>query len=73
MACHLSAGAVTSGATVARQSELVSGLAKMSVSPTVSPAEESARRAAWERGQMDYMGSDSFENILSKMNQTLQK
>ncbi|XP_043214216.1 transcription initiation factor TFIID subunit 4-like isoform X2 [Amphibalanus amphitrite] len=57
----------------ATSSELVSGLAKVSLSPAEPSPEDSARRAAWERGQMDYMGSDSFENIMSKMNQTLKK
>ena len=59
--------------TVAPQTELVSGLAQLTVSPAAPSPEDSARRAAWERGQMDYMGSDSFDNILSKINQTLQK
>ncbi|KAF0287417.1 hypothetical protein FJT64_014167 [Amphibalanus amphitrite] len=58
---------------VGAHSELVSGLAKVSLSPAEPSPEDSARRAAWERGQMDYMGSDSFENIMSKMNQTLKK
>lgn len=55
-------------------SQLVSGISQLAVSPPApSPQEEIVRRSAWERGQMDYMGSDSFDNILDKMNQTLKK
>ncbi|XP_037075235.1 LOW QUALITY PROTEIN: glycogenin-1-like [Pollicipes pollicipes] len=50
-------------------SELVSGMGRLQMSPP--SADEAARRGAWERGQMDYMGSDSFENILNKINHTL--
>nr|KAG5693068.1 hypothetical protein BaRGS_028828 [Batillaria attramentaria]KAG5697985.1 hypothetical protein BaRGS_005803 [Batillaria attramentaria] len=29
------------------------------------------RRLAWERGQADYMGADSFENIRRKLDQKM--
>ena len=72
---HLPANRLTFVWRAVRQSELVSGFSQLSVSPATTPSgpEDHERRAAWERGQMDYMGSDSFDNILSKMQQTLQK
>lgn len=29
------------------------------------------RKQNWEQGQIDYMGQDSFDNILKKINETL--
>jgi len=52
-------------------SELVSGLSQVQVAPP--SVDESARRAAWEQGSMDFMGKDSFDNVLSKINQTMSK
>ena len=51
--------------------DLVTGLTELRLSKERAAAEDRKRREAWERGQMDYMGSDSFENILRKINQTL--
>ena len=52
-------------------SDLVTELRELQLSRERAAAEDRKRREAWERGQMDYMGSDSFENILKKINQTL--
>ncbi|KAF0294806.1 Glycogenin-1 [Amphibalanus amphitrite] len=51
--------------------DLVTGMTELQLSKEKAAAEDRKRREAWERGQMDYMGSDSFENILRKINQTL--
>ena len=53
--------------------DLVSGLTELQLSKERAAAEDRKRREAWERGQIDYMGRDSFENILRKINQTLAK
>lgn len=49
------------------QSGLIGKLASMEITvscpPTINIPDESDRQMAWERGQMDYMGSDSFERI----------
>lgn len=45
--------------------------------PKVSPAferrfsEDTARMHAWEHGQIDYMGRDSFENIQKKLDEII--
>jgi glycogenin glucosyltransferase len=33
--------------------------------------EEHMRKQAWEQGNMDYMGRDSFDNIWRKISETL--
>lgn len=33
--------------------------------------EEKLRKEAWEAGHVDYMGRDSFDNILQKISETL--
>lgn len=34
-------------------------------------SEESARMRAWESGQIEYMGRDSFENIQKKLDEVI--
>lgn len=52
---------------VREASGLIGKLASMEITvscpPTINIPDESDRQMAWERGQMDYMGSDSFERI----------
>ena len=36
-----------------------------------SAAQTQQRREAWERGDIDYKGKDSFDNILQKMKETM--
>jgi hypothetical protein len=33
--------------------------------------DDEQRQYNWERGQIDYLGADSFENILSRLNAKL--
>lgn len=33
--------------------------------------EDHMRKQNWEQGQIDFMGRDSFDNILKKINETL--
>jgi hypothetical protein len=33
--------------------------------------DDEQRQYNWERGQIDYLGADSFENILSRLNSKL--
>ena len=43
-------------------------------SPEPQPSkeeDEATRRQAWERGEIDYTGRDSFNNLMEKMQQTL--
>lgn len=43
-----------------------------SAEPQPSKEEDEARRRqAWERGEIDYTGRDSFNNLMEKMQQTL--
>lgn len=38
----------------------------------VNPEEvEARRRQAWERGEIDYCGQDSFDNLMQKMQKTM--
>lgn len=53
---------------------LVGELASMSISGGAGPAQnvpDSLRKLNWERGQIDYLGQDSFENIRRKIDETL--
>uniref|UniRef100_A0A7G3ANT1 glycogenin glucosyltransferase n=1 Tax=Lutzomyia longipalpis TaxID=7200 RepID=A0A7G3ANT1_LUTLO len=40
-------------------------------SPEQEAMESQMRRQCWESGNIDYMGRDSFENILKRINQTM--
>lgn len=40
-------------------------------SGTSSQEETVDRRQAWERGDIDYCGKDSFDNIMQKISKTL--
>lgn len=59
-------------------------LSHLSITETTatSPSEKSpfelaldahARQLAWERGQMDYLGQDSFDNIQKKLDSAISK
>ncbi|THD25408.1 Glycogenin glucosyltransferase [Fasciola hepatica] len=52
-------------------SGLIGKLASLEITvpcpPTISVPDENDRQMAWERGQMDYLGSDSFERIQSML------
>lgn len=45
----------------------------LGVAPTEAQValEEKLRKEAWEAGHIDYMGRDSFDNILQKISETL--
>jgi glycogenin glucosyltransferase len=53
------------------QSGLAGAFAKMSLEGAKSDQqieyEEQMRKHAWEQGHIDYMGKDSFENIMKKL------
>ncbi|ESO86328.1 hypothetical protein LOTGIDRAFT_94313, partial [Lottia gigantea] len=54
---------------------LVGELASLQIKsggPSVVFLDDSDRRLAWERGQMDYMGVDSFENIQRKLDSKIE-
>lgn len=44
-----------------------------SSSSLTQASDESERQLAWERGQMDYMGSDSFEKIQNLLESKIKK
>lgn len=61
-----------------KQSGLAGSLSKIHLSheyrgigEAASVADEFARQNAWERGQIDYMGSDSFVNIQKKIDEAI--
>ncbi|XP_018648485.1 glycogenin-related [Schistosoma mansoni] len=59
------------------ESDFVGKLAQIEISQS-SPSltqvsDESERQLAWERGQMDYMGSDSFEKIQNLLESKIKK
>lgn len=62
------------------QGGLVGSLASMSIQSDHSAAEayseqhisDQERKLNWEKGQMDYLGADAFENIQKKLDETLQ-
>merc|ERR1712083_1097530 len=39
--------------------------------PSLSPPPQDSSRESWERGQPDYDGAASFDNILKKINKTM--
>ena len=41
-------------------------------SGTSSQEETADRRQAWERGDIDYTGKDSFDNIMQKITKTME-
>ncbi|KAH8853902.1 Glycogenin-1 isoform 2 [Schistosoma japonicum] len=56
------------------ESDFVGKLAQIEIShPDPEVSDESERQMAWERGQMDYMGSDSFEKIQSLLESKIKK
>ncbi|CAH8454455.1 unnamed protein product [Schistosoma mattheei] len=59
------------------ESDFVGKLAQIEISQSSSSltqaSDESERQLAWERGQMDYMGSDSFEKIQNLLESKIKK
>jgi len=60
------------------QSGLAGSLSKLSVSSEYrgiddnsGVRDEFARQHAWERGQIDYLGSDAFANIQKKIDEAI--
>ncbi|XP_062576158.1 uncharacterized protein LOC134238039 [Saccostrea cucullata] len=39
--------------------------------PIKNESESERRRRSWEMGEIDYLGVDSFDNILMKLNQSM--
>ena len=60
------------------QSGLAGSLSKIHLSSeykgideSAAPSEDFVRQRQWERGQIDYMGSDSFANIQKKIDEAI--
>lgn len=59
------------------QSGLAGAFAKLTLGQQRTPEQEALennlRRQNWEQGNIDYLGKDSFDNIWSKICETLAK
>lgn len=53
------------------QLNLVGSMSSMSLQSSLDNAE--GRFSAWQQGQIDYLGADSFENIQKKLDASIQK
>ncbi len=50
----------------------VAAVTEATASGTSSQEETTDRREAWERGDIDFSGKDSFDNIMQKITKTLE-